>query len=168
MNELVTIATFDNSVLANIAKGKLESEGIRAFLENERTLETQWLWSNASGGIRLVVVKGDVQRRWNAWSKTMPPNRRASPNKICGTARPTSTRPRTPRTRRTTIEVPSRICASRMPPERSRRRCWGCSFVRCSFMRSGWCFACFSAASLCDPATGGVPWVPRSSAFRLQ
>jgi hypothetical protein len=61
MNELVTIATFDNSVLANVARNKLESEGIRAFLENERTLETQWLWSNAAGGIRLRVADSDAE-----------------------------------------------------------------------------------------------------------
>jgi hypothetical protein len=60
--ELVFIATFDNSLLANIAKGRLEAEGIAAFLHNERALEMQWLWTNASGGIGLLVPESDAGR----------------------------------------------------------------------------------------------------------
>ena len=60
--ELVFVATFDNPLLANIAKGRLEAEGIPAFLHNERFVEMQWLWANASGGIGLLVPPTDEQR----------------------------------------------------------------------------------------------------------
>src|SRR4029453_7516835 len=60
--ELVFVASFDNPLLANIAKGRLEAEGIAAFLHNERTIEMQWLWANASGGIGLLVSPADAER----------------------------------------------------------------------------------------------------------
>jgi len=60
--DLEFIATFDNPLLANIAKGRLEAEGISAFLHNERFVEMNWQWSNAVGGIGLLVPTVDAQR----------------------------------------------------------------------------------------------------------
>ncbi len=61
-SDLVSIAAFDSPLTANIARGRLEAEGISAFLANEHTVETQWLWTNAIGGVKLLVPAGEEQR----------------------------------------------------------------------------------------------------------
>lgn len=56
----ITVATFDDSVRANMARLKLESEGIACFLADEMLVSTDWLMSNAVGGIKLQVREGQV------------------------------------------------------------------------------------------------------------
>ncbi len=60
--ELVTIATFIEPYVAHMARGKLEAHGIVCYLENENIVGTNWLYSNAIGGVRLQVEKGDAER----------------------------------------------------------------------------------------------------------
>lgn len=55
MGTLVTVARFSFPHEANIAKGLLESEGIPSFVADEHTVNMQWLYSNAMGGVRLQV-----------------------------------------------------------------------------------------------------------------
>lgn len=52
---LVTIATYSFPYEAHIAKSRLDSEGIPAFIADEHTINMQWLYSNAMGGVRLQV-----------------------------------------------------------------------------------------------------------------
>jgi len=52
---LTTIATFSFPYEAHIAKSHLESENIPAFVADEHTINMQWLYSNAMGGVRLQV-----------------------------------------------------------------------------------------------------------------
>jgi hypothetical protein len=59
--KLVTIKTFTNSFEANITKGRLESEGIKCFLKNEKIINTDLLLSSAIGGIKLQVKEKDVK-----------------------------------------------------------------------------------------------------------
>jgi Putative prokaryotic signal transducing protein len=59
-NDLVTVATFANPVEANLAKNRLESSGVRAFLANEETVDMDWLLGNALGWIRLEVGDQDA------------------------------------------------------------------------------------------------------------
>ena len=61
MNKLVTIATYDRSALANLAKSTLESEGIQCCLQDDNVVAMNWLWSNAVGGIKLQVNAQDVE-----------------------------------------------------------------------------------------------------------
>lgn len=65
MDKLVTIATYDRSSLANLAKSTLESEGIQCCLQDDNIVAMNWLWSNAVGGIKLQVNARDevVARR---------------------------------------------------------------------------------------------------------
>ncbi|MGB7581592.1 MAG: DUF2007 domain-containing protein [Sedimentisphaerales bacterium] len=56
---LVTVASFDEPYKANIAKAKLESEGIKCFLSGENFVATYWLLSRAEGGIKLKVREAD-------------------------------------------------------------------------------------------------------------
>lgn len=56
-----TIATFSFPYEAHIARAKLESEGIPAFVADEHTINMQWLYSTAMGGVRLQVSKKFVE-----------------------------------------------------------------------------------------------------------
>ncbi|WP_445363511.1 DUF2007 domain-containing protein [Microbulbifer sp. ANSA003] len=57
---LVTVARFSFPYEAQIAKARLESEGIHAFIADEHTVNMQWLYSNAMGGVRLQVSESDL------------------------------------------------------------------------------------------------------------
>jgi hypothetical protein len=54
---LVTIARFSFPFEAQIAKSKLEAMGIPAFVADEHTINMDWLYSNAMGGVRLQVLQ---------------------------------------------------------------------------------------------------------------
>lgn len=54
---LVTIARYTFPYEAHIAWSLLDSEGIPAFVVDEYTINMQWLYSNALGGVRLQVPK---------------------------------------------------------------------------------------------------------------
>lgn len=58
----ITIATFDEPLKANMAKIKLESEGIGCFLAGENFVATYWLLANAEHGIKLQVKKSEAER----------------------------------------------------------------------------------------------------------
>ncbi len=58
---LIEIANYQFSSEAYLFKGKLESEGIEVFLQNENTINTDPLLSNALGGVKLFVNSEDVQ-----------------------------------------------------------------------------------------------------------
>ena len=56
MNDtFVVIATFQYSSEAHIIRGKLESEGIKVFMADHITIDTDPLMSNAIGGVKLKV-----------------------------------------------------------------------------------------------------------------
>jgi len=54
-SKLITIASFSFPYEAQIAKANLEVENIPAFIADEHTINMQWLYSNAMGGVRLQV-----------------------------------------------------------------------------------------------------------------
>jgi Putative prokaryotic signal transducing protein len=58
--EIITVARFRDVHEAILAKGKLESAGISAWLADENMVRMDWFWSNAIGGIRLGVRTKDV------------------------------------------------------------------------------------------------------------
>jgi predicted RNA-binding Zn-ribbon protein involved in translation (DUF1610 family) len=57
---LLEIANYQYSSEAYLYKGKLESEGIEVFLQNENTINVEPAWSNALGGVKLFVNSEDV------------------------------------------------------------------------------------------------------------
>ncbi|NJR76495.1 MAG: DUF2007 domain-containing protein [Scytonema sp. CRU_2_7] len=59
-NNFVTVATFNNSIEANLAKQRLEAEGIRSFLANESTVDLAWHLTVAVGWIKLQVHESDA------------------------------------------------------------------------------------------------------------
>ena len=54
-DKLVTIARFDDPLMAHIAQAKLESEGIESFITDENIAGTYSLLSNTLGGVKLQV-----------------------------------------------------------------------------------------------------------------
>ena len=60
MSTYITIQTFTYPHEANIAKAKLEAEGIDAFLQDEVTTQVINLYSNAIGGVKLQVLEENI------------------------------------------------------------------------------------------------------------
>jgi len=58
--KLVTLRRFRDLPEALVAKGLLDSAGIKCFLSDENTVRMDWLWSNALGGVRLWVREDDL------------------------------------------------------------------------------------------------------------
>lgn len=58
--ELIPIASFFNPMEANVAKSKLESEGIECFLFDEHALQ-HGVPLIAAGGVRLMVRESEAQ-----------------------------------------------------------------------------------------------------------
>jgi len=61
-NKFTQIAIYQYSSEAMIYKGKLESEGIEVFLKDVFTVDSNPLYSNAVGGIKMLVKTEDVKR----------------------------------------------------------------------------------------------------------
>lgn len=53
----VVIASYSYPHEAQIAKSQLEAAGIIVRIENEHTINMYWLYSNALGGVRLLVLQ---------------------------------------------------------------------------------------------------------------
>ncbi len=62
------IATFQYSSEAIIFKGKLESEGIEVFMRDNNTVDSNPLYSNAVGGVKLFVQNNDFEKAIDIFS----------------------------------------------------------------------------------------------------
>lgn len=62
MSKFKQIANYQYTSEAYLFKGKLESEGVEVFLQNENTINTDPLLSNAIGGVKLFVKSEDVMK----------------------------------------------------------------------------------------------------------
>lgn len=62
MLQLVTISTFPTPIEANIAKNRLENEGVPSFVNDEATVGIAWHLGNALGGIKVQVAEKDAER----------------------------------------------------------------------------------------------------------
>lgn len=56
------IADFGSPIQAQLAKARLEAEGIPAFLLDENAIAVNPFYSPALGGVKLAVPKGDARR----------------------------------------------------------------------------------------------------------
>ena len=50
-----TVATYSFPHEAHIARARLEADGIPAFVADEHTINMQWLYSHALGGVKVQV-----------------------------------------------------------------------------------------------------------------
>jgi hypothetical protein len=62
LDTLVTVKTFSYPNEVGIIRGRLESEGIRCFVQDELTTQVNHFYSNAIGGIKLQVKESDVEQ----------------------------------------------------------------------------------------------------------
>ena len=62
MSKLVTVASYLNPALAQLARIRLESADIPAFLANEHLIGVQWVYGTAVGGVELRVTEDDAER----------------------------------------------------------------------------------------------------------
>ena len=62
------IATFQYSSEAIIFKGKLESEGIEVFVRDNNMVDSNPLYSNAVGGVKLFVKNDDFEKATDIFS----------------------------------------------------------------------------------------------------
>ena len=60
--KLVTIAEYLEPVEADMMRNRLEEEGIRAMLDNIGVVSMVWMFSQAVGGIKLMVFEEDAER----------------------------------------------------------------------------------------------------------
>ena len=67
--EFYTLGAFEYAADVQIIKGKLESEGIRVFLKDENTINTDPLISQAIGGVKLRVYSKDKNRALNIYNE---------------------------------------------------------------------------------------------------
>ncbi|MCE0522965.1 MAG: DUF2007 domain-containing protein [Methylacidiphilales bacterium] len=59
---MVTIRTCYSLPEAQVVQSHLEGSGIKAFLPDELTVQNNWLWTNAIGGVRVQVLEEDAER----------------------------------------------------------------------------------------------------------
>jgi hypothetical protein len=57
----VILRRFRDLIEADLAKGKLESAGIDCFIADENLVRMDWFYSNAIGGLRLLVQPEDAE-----------------------------------------------------------------------------------------------------------
>lgn len=60
-DDLVTVASFLNLVEADLAKSRLEAEGITVFLAGEQAAQAMPYLFGAMGGIRLLVPRAEAE-----------------------------------------------------------------------------------------------------------
>lgn len=60
-DRLVEIASYSFPHEAHVARASLDAAGIRSWLTDEHTINMQWLYSNALGGVRLHVRRADAE-----------------------------------------------------------------------------------------------------------
>ena len=59
---MVTIRTCYSLPEAHVIQSHLEGSGIGVFLPDEMTVQNDWLWTNAIGGVRVQVLEEDAER----------------------------------------------------------------------------------------------------------
>ncbi|HXO19966.1 MAG TPA: DUF2007 domain-containing protein [Thermoanaerobaculia bacterium] len=62
LEKLVTIETFTSPWQAQLARARLEAEGIESMVADEHLVRMHWLFSNAVGGVKLQVRPEDAGR----------------------------------------------------------------------------------------------------------
>ena len=58
----IAICTYDNYIPAHIAMGRLQSEYINCYLQDEYSVTIDPFLSNAIGGIKLMVAEAQAER----------------------------------------------------------------------------------------------------------
>lgn len=68
-DDYTILAVFEYSTEAQLTKSKLDSEGIRTMLMDEKTVDSDPLISQAIGGVKLLVHNEDLERGVNIYNE---------------------------------------------------------------------------------------------------
>ena len=60
-DELVTIGSYSTAYEANLVRSELEAFGLDASLLDAGTVNLNWLWSNALGGVKVQVPESELE-----------------------------------------------------------------------------------------------------------
>jgi hypothetical protein len=60
-NKPVILRKYRDMPAAFVEKSVLEEAGIECFLQDDNVVRMDWLWSNAMGGIKLIVREKDAE-----------------------------------------------------------------------------------------------------------
>lgn len=71
-HEMVTLRQFRDLPEALLAKGSLDSAGIQCALADDNMVRMDWFYSNAIGGIKLLVNAGDAADAEQVLSQPIP------------------------------------------------------------------------------------------------
>src|SRR4051812_46895504 len=69
---LVAISQYQNLYEALLAKGKIESAGIDCRLADDNLVRMDWFYSNAVGGVKLLVAEGELAEAQAVLNAPMP------------------------------------------------------------------------------------------------
>lgn len=72
--QLVTVARFRDLPEAMLARGRLQSAGINAFLADENYIRMDWFMSNMIGNMRLQVREDDAESAKEILAQEVPEN----------------------------------------------------------------------------------------------
>ena len=84
MNDFVVVSVYDNYISAHIALGRLEEDGIRAWLKDENTVTIDPILTNAIGGIKLMVASSQADRAAGILRTIENENNATNPCPKCG------------------------------------------------------------------------------------
>jgi hypothetical protein len=84
MDAFLPIRAYDDYVSAHIALGRLEEEGIRAWLKDEHTISVDPGLTYAAGGIKLMVRKEQASRAAQTLRTIENLSRKNNPCPHCG------------------------------------------------------------------------------------
>ncbi len=59
---MLTVASFSKPEDAHLLRLRLEAGGVPAFIQDENMVQTDWLVSNAIGGVRVQIADEDADR----------------------------------------------------------------------------------------------------------
>ncbi|HEY5793111.1 MAG TPA: DUF2007 domain-containing protein [Chthoniobacterales bacterium] len=59
---MITLARFEKPEEAHLVRMRLEAGGVPAFIQDENSIQIQWMYSNALGGVRLQIAEEDFER----------------------------------------------------------------------------------------------------------
>src|SRR4051794_23008374 len=62
---IVLLKSFTNYIDAHIILGRLQEEGINCWLKDENVVTINPIWTNAAGGIKLMVAESQLQEAQN-------------------------------------------------------------------------------------------------------
>jgi hypothetical protein len=82
--EFVPVDAYNNYIDANIILGRLQEEDIECWLKDENTLTIMPIWNQATGGIRIMVAKEDVEKTLKLLNQFREEKRSKQPCIYCG------------------------------------------------------------------------------------